>query len=69
MDNFFNIKNCERCGCELNGRTMSWFNNQTICTDKCGTEETQLKAKLRETRGMDFEGANICIEQIRMMVK
>lgn len=68
MDNFFNNKNCERCGCELKIRTMSWFNNQTICVEVCGAEEKEIKTKLKNS-GRDLEGANISIDQVRRLAK
>lgn len=69
MDNFFSIKNCERCGCELKIRTMSWFNNQTICSEVCSKEEKELKTKLINSGRPDMEGTNINIAQIRAMVR
>lgn len=68
MDNFFSIKNCECCGGGLSTRTTSWFSEKTICGD-CSKEETELKTKLLEKHGQDFEGCNIHILQLRMMVK
>ena len=54
MDEFFNQKNCDRCGKQLVVRTMSWFNSQTICMD-CAKAETELKAAL-PNGGRNHEG-------------
>ena len=45
-DEFFQKRNCERCGGSLHIRTMSWFTNQTICGD-CSQKETELKRDMR----------------------
>jgi len=42
MDEFFTKKTCDRCGGPLDGgRTMSMFNEQTICM-RCKEAETRL---------------------------
>lgn len=45
-DNFFNIKNCQRCGNDLKVRTMSWFTEETICMT-CSDKEATIKSELR----------------------
>ena len=55
--NFYHCTECERCGGSLQVRTLSWFNNETICME-CSNRETELKQKMRE-RGIDpgqYEG-------------
>jgi len=57
MDDFFNIRNCQRCNGELGARIMSWFTTETICIE-CSTKEDELKKKLRD-KGFDpsaYEG-------------
>ena len=56
MDNFFNKKNCDRCGENLSIRTMSWFTEETIC-GTCSTDEKELRIKLREAKDdKNYEG-------------
>jgi len=55
MDKFFTQTNCDRCGTPLFARIMSWFNNDTICVNKCKREEDELKAKL-PNGGKTYEG-------------
>lgn len=62
-DDFFSRATCERCGKSLAGRsrTMSWFTEETICTDgpnSCQHQEEKIKSAIRE-RGestRDYEG-------------
>ena len=54
MDKFFSQKNCDRCGKELTMRTMSWFNNDTICSD-CSWKEKELRRTLPDG-GRKYEG-------------
>lgn len=53
-DKLFNATKCDRCNGNLSsGRTMSWFNEDTICVEKCSKEER----KIRDSRpGEDLEG-------------
>ena len=44
VDSFFSTQTCDRCGRKLTGRTMSWFNTDTICM-KCVEEEKKLCGK------------------------
>jgi hypothetical protein len=57
-DCFFTKTRCDRCHKPLdNGRTMSWFNEQTICLN-CSTSEDQIKQNMI-TQNIDpvqFEG-------------
>ena len=53
-DEFFNKKNCDRCGNKLFARTMSWFTDETICMD-CSKKEDALKQQLPDG-GKSFEG-------------
>lgn len=46
-DSFFRKEHCDRCGKKLDGRTMSWFNSETICLE-CSAEEDKIKQRLRE---------------------
>ncbi len=42
QDRFFTTKTCDRCGGSLaGGRTMSMFNEQTICMDCAANERTR----------------------------
>ena len=65
FDAFFRQKKCSRCPNTLFVRTMSWFNNDTICMD-CSKAEDEIKLKLRK-QGKDpakFEGCGF-IPQIK----
>lgn len=53
-DDFFYVKNCQRCGAQLRGRIMSWFTDETICMD-CSAKESEIKSKLPD-RGRHHEG-------------
>lgn len=53
-DEFFNKKNCDRCGSELKTRAMSWFTDLTICMD-CSSKEDEIKKNLSDN-GRSFEG-------------
>ena len=55
MDNFFSQTNCDRCGGSLNVRIMSWFTNETICTE-CSKAEKEIKRKLHEMGQDTMEG-------------
>ena len=51
MDEFLTKTKCDRCQKLLDVRTMSirtmsWFNNDTICME-CADKETEIKSKLR----------------------
>ncbi|TAL66713.1 MAG: gamma-glutamylcyclotransferase [Bacteroidetes bacterium] len=46
-DKFFSKKYCDRCGNVLDARTMSWFNEDTICMD-CFEKESEIKKKLQD---------------------
>ena len=50
-DTFLSQENCDRCGSPLTARTMSWFTDETICTE-CSEQESALKSRLRKS-GMD----------------
>lgn len=45
-DTFFSQEFCDRCGSRLAARTMSWFTDETICTE-CAHGESALKSRLR----------------------
>ena len=54
---FFHQKTCDRCNKPLDGRTMSWFTEETICLD-CSRKEDILKRRMKKA-GMnpdDYEG-------------
>ena len=54
---FLFLKECERCGCSLQSRGMSWFTLQTICGD-CLRKEKAIRTRMRE-QGQDpnqYEG-------------
>ena len=61
MSNILNNETCERCGMELKGRILSWFNNDVICMEKCWTEEQQIKSTLPD-RGRNHEGCGFVPE-------
>ena len=69
MDTFFTKTNCDRCSCGLSVRTQSWFNEHEAICMECSNEEQQLKVKLRESHGRDFEGCGHHISQLRLMAK
>ena len=54
MDKFFNQDNCDRCHKPLMVRTMSWFNEDTICP-VCSDKESEIRKKLPNA-GKDYEG-------------
>jgi hypothetical protein len=55
MDRFFTQEKCDRCYADLkNGRTMSWFTEQTICMD-CSSKESEIRKRL-SNNGRDYEG-------------
>lgn len=56
-DRFFSVPHCERCKKSLKheARTMSWFNDQTICME-CSDHEDTIKKKLREQGKSTMEG-------------
>lgn len=54
-DTFLTQENCSRCRKKLDVRTMSWFNEDTICIE-CSDKETEVKRKLREKGLPDMEG-------------
>jgi len=45
-DPFYTQTNCDRCQNPLFVRTLSWFNQQTICMD-CSDKENEIKKALR----------------------
>lgn len=51
MDKFFSQTTCDRCPNPLTVRTMSWFNNDTICME-CSDKESTIKKTLR-ANGID----------------
>ena len=56
-DDFFKKENCDRCGNNLNIRTMSWFTDETICS-VCSDKEDRIKQQMR-MKGLnpdDYEG-------------
>jgi len=68
-DMFFTRQKCDRCGGSLQVRTMSWFNEQTICMD-CSGKEDALKERMRQI-GMnprDYEGTDKSFEEVATMV-
>lgn len=54
MDDFFDKKNCDRCGKPLMARIMSWFTDETICLD-CSKKEIEIKKQLPDY-GNSYEG-------------
>lgn len=49
-DTFFTQKNCDRCSASLSkGRILSFFNEETICTEICSPKESKIKQELRES--------------------
>ena len=46
-DTFLDQSTCSRCSNPLTVRTMSWFNEDTICMD-CASKEKPVKRKLRD---------------------
>jgi len=58
MDNFFRVKDCQRCNKELLSRTMSWFTDEVICLD-CSEKEDELKKKLK-AKGSDLRALEGC---------
>ena len=57
-DTFFSQESCDRCGARLAARTMSWFTDETICTE-CAQAESALKSRLRAV-GTDPDGLEGC---------
>jgi len=53
-DTFFSQTNCDRCGGELDTRTMSWFTQECICMT-CANDEKDLRNDLPHC-GKDYEG-------------
>lgn len=55
MDSFFSKKNCDRCGCDLTGksRIMSMYNTDCICTE-CKEKERK-RADYRAACDADHE--------------
>lgn len=53
-DDFFTKYLCDRCNGPMPIRTMSWFNNDTICMH-CKNKETELRKTLPE-HGKSYEG-------------
>jgi len=63
-DKFFSTPKCDRCGSFLEGqaRTMSWFNEDTICTggsNSCQFKEEKIKTAIRN-RGEDTRNYEGC---------
>jgi hypothetical protein len=46
-DSFLSQDNCSRCDNPLKIRTMSWFNDETICIE-CSNKEKVIKTALRK---------------------
>jgi hypothetical protein len=57
-DAFFSQESCDRCGIRLAARTMSWFTDETICTE-CAHSESALKSRLRAA-GIDPDELEGC---------
>ena len=57
-DTFLSQESCDRCGRKLTARTMSWFTDETICTE-CSDGESVLKSRLRES-GMNPDALEGC---------
>ena len=57
MDKFFDQRNCDRCGGTLEVRIMSWFTEETICSD-CSKKESVIKKDMMRNgkNPDDFEG-------------
>lgn len=55
-DRLFDATNCERCRKDLTNtpRIMSWFTEETICSD-CSDKEREIRKQL-PNRGLDLEG-------------
>jgi hypothetical protein len=53
-DTFFTSSKCDRCPNDLSVRTMSWFNEDTICME-CANKEHELRQQL-PNNGRDHEG-------------
>ena len=53
-DQFFTKETCDRCGAKIGTRTMSWFNDDTICLP-CSDKESEIKKQLPDG-GRSFEG-------------
>ena len=56
-DTFFTQTTCDRCPNDLKVRMMSWFNDDTICTD-CHWKEEEIKDSLKALSldPKDYEG-------------
>ena len=58
-DTFFSQRNCDRCGAVLNLRTMSFFTEETICSD-CSEKEAKIRNRIEEEEGprasLKYEG-------------
>jgi len=53
-DQFFTKESCDRCNSKLGTRTMSWFNEDTICME-CSSKEDEIKKSLPDG-GKSYEG-------------
>lgn len=58
VDNFFTVRNCQRCGRKLVARIMSWFTTDAICIG-CASEEDKIKKELRAS-GVDVSKLEGC---------
>jgi hypothetical protein len=56
-DPFFNQETCSRCPNDLKIRTMSWFNEDTLCMD-CARDEDDIKEAIKKAGRdpRDYEG-------------
>lgn len=54
MEKFFDQEYCDRCHGELVARTMSWFNEETICSE-CGMWEEKIIDKKDKSKS-ELEG-------------
>ena len=58
QDIFFSTEKCDRCSTKLKARTMSWFNEDTICMD-CKDKEKDLKFDLAHA-GLNVQALEGC---------
>ena len=54
MDNFYKVKNCQRCNANLKVRIQSWFTDDVICLS-CHDEEREIRNSF-EDKGNSLEG-------------
>ena len=64
-DQFFHQDLCDRCGGKLVARTMSWFNEDTICMT-CSQKEDEIRKTLPENgRYMEGRGLPAALDNLR----